>query len=40
MFHRKISYEESPGGNERMKVLSLKREQRNDVDFRYFGTDV
>ena len=28
MFHRKGSYQESPGGNECMKVLSLEREQK------------
>ena len=40
MFHRKRSYQESPGGNKRMKVLPLYREQRNDVVFRRFPTDV
>ena len=43
MFHVKRSYQESPGGNECMKVLSLEREQRNNVAFiqvRCFGTHV
>ena len=43
MFHGKRSYQESPGGNECMKVLSLEREQRNNVAFiqvRCFGTEV